>query len=136
MGPRSIFHIAAGSHPVQEAWGHKILCTGVKFKKKKKKSKTISTDSEKSILWPIYDVPFRSYWGKRQRSIYGSAGVKQVKIIQFCWQRYQSARLVNTIQSQNSFLWSVNMVLLWERLVSIGWPSLLRNHSNEASHIW
>ena len=28
----SVFHIAAGSHPVQEAWGHKIVCTGVKFK--------------------------------------------------------------------------------------------------------
>ena len=29
----SLFHIAAGSHPVQNAWGHKIVCTGVKFKK-------------------------------------------------------------------------------------------------------
>ena len=28
----SPFHIAAGSHPVQEAWGHKIVCTTVKFK--------------------------------------------------------------------------------------------------------
>ena len=28
----SLFHIATRSHPVQEAWGHKILCTGVKFK--------------------------------------------------------------------------------------------------------
>ena len=28
----SVFHIAAGSHPVQEVWGHKIVCTGVKFK--------------------------------------------------------------------------------------------------------
>ena len=28
----SLFHIAARSHPVHKAWGHKIVCTGVKFK--------------------------------------------------------------------------------------------------------
>ena len=28
----SPFHIAAGSHPVEEAWGHKIVYTGAKFK--------------------------------------------------------------------------------------------------------
>ena len=28
----SLFYIAAGSHPVQEAWDLKIVCTGVKFK--------------------------------------------------------------------------------------------------------
>ena len=29
----SLFHIAAGSHPVQgKAGDHKIVCTGVKFK--------------------------------------------------------------------------------------------------------
>ena len=32
MGPGINFHIAAGSHPVKEAWGHKIVCTTVKFK--------------------------------------------------------------------------------------------------------
>ena len=28
----SLFHITAGSHPVQKAWGHKIVSSGVKFK--------------------------------------------------------------------------------------------------------
>ena len=30
-----IFHIAAGSHPIQEARGHKIICTEVKLNQKK-----------------------------------------------------------------------------------------------------
>ena len=35
---------------------------------------------------------------------FDSTGVKQVKMIQFCWQWPQNARLVNTIQIQNSLL--------------------------------
>ena len=31
---------------------------------------------------------------------FGSTGVKQVKMLQFCWQWSQYARLVNTIQIQ------------------------------------
>ena len=27
----SLLHIAAGSHPVQEAWGQEVVCTGVTF---------------------------------------------------------------------------------------------------------
>ena len=41
----SLFHIAAGSHPVQEAWGNKIVCTEVKFKSCFNVVKTIPTDS-------------------------------------------------------------------------------------------
>ena len=43
-----------------------------------------------------------------------STGVKQVKMVQICWQWYQNARLVNTIQIQNSLLCVVcfgNMVM-------------------------
>ena len=35
---------------------------------------------------------------------FGSTGVKQVKMFQFCWKWSQNARLVNTIQIQNSLL--------------------------------
>ena len=31
-------------------------------------------------------------------------GVKQVKMLQFCWQRSQNDRVVNTIQIENSLL--------------------------------
>ena len=71
---RSLFHIAAGSHPVQEAWGHKIVCTGVKFKSCFNVVEThtnrflLLKRFRKSVVWPIYDVPFRSYWRKDQRS--------------------------------------------------------------------
>ena len=34
----------------------------------------------------------------------GSTGVKQVKMLQFCWQWPQNACLVNTTQIQNSLL--------------------------------
>ena len=43
----SLCHIAAGSHPIQEAWGsrHKIVYTGSNSKVPSMLSKTIPTDS-------------------------------------------------------------------------------------------
>ena len=41
----SPFHIAAGSHPVQEAWGHKIVCTGSNSKVASMLSRTIPSDT-------------------------------------------------------------------------------------------
>ena len=102
----SLFYIAAESHPVQKAWGHKIVCTGVKFKscfnvvETRTKRFLLLKRFRKSIVWPIYDVPFRSYWRKGQ--IFGSTGVKQVKMIQFCWQWSQNVPHVNTMKNQNS----------------------------------
>ena len=73
----SPFHIAAGSHPVQEAWGsqdslyrgqiQKLLqCCRESYQQ----IPLVITIQKKSIVWPIYDVPFRSYWKKGQRSIF------------------------------------------------------------------
>ena len=68
-------HIAARSHPVQEAWGgHKIVYTGVKIKKllqccrEPYQQIPLVIKIQKKIVWPIYDVPFRSYWRKGRRS--------------------------------------------------------------------
>ena len=46
--------------------------------------------------------------------IFGSIGFKQVKMLQFCWQWSQNARLVNTVQIQHSLLYVAcfgNMVM-------------------------
>ena len=86
-------------------------------------SKTISTDSscyndsEKSVVWPIYDVRFIVIDEEVRGQFFGSTGVKQVKMLQFCWQKSQNDRLVNTIQIQNSLLCVAcfgNMVMQWE----------------------
>ena len=57
-------------------------------------------DSEKNIIWSIYDVPFRSYWRKVKGKICGSTGVKQVKMIQFCWQWSKNVHLMNNEKSE------------------------------------
>ena len=108
----SLFHIAAGSDPVQKAWGHKIVCT-VQWSNSKVASmlsRTIPTDSfcyndsEKVqfVLFTTYS--FVVIEEKVKGHIFGSTGVKQVKKLQFCWQWSQNARLVYTIQIQNSLL--------------------------------
>ena len=54
---------------------------------------------------------------KVRGQIFGSTGVKQVKMLQLCWQLSQNVRLVNTIQIQNSLLCVAcfgNMVMKWE----------------------
>ena len=40
--------------------------------------------------------------GKVRGQIFGSTGVKQVKMVQFCWQWSQNVHLVNTMKNQNS----------------------------------
>ena len=40
--------------------------------------------------------------GKVKGQIFGSTGVKQVKMAQFCWQWSQNVHLVNTMKNQNS----------------------------------
>ena len=72
-------------------------------------SKTIPTDSscyndsEKSIVWPIYDVPFRIVIEENVRGkIFSYTGVKQIRMLQFCWQWSQNVHQVNTIKNQNS----------------------------------
>ena len=39
---------------------------------------------------------------KVKGQVFGSTGIKLVKIPQFCWRWSQNVRLVNTIQIQNS----------------------------------
>ena len=39
---------------------------------------------------------------KVKSQIFGSTGVKQVKMIEFCWQWSQNVHLVNTMKNQNS----------------------------------
>ena len=39
---------------------------------------------------------------KVKGQVFGSTGVKQVKMLQFCWQWSQNVRLVNTIKNRNS----------------------------------
>ena len=44
---------------------------------------------------------------KVKGQVFGSTGVKQVKMLQFCWQWSQNARLVNIFQIQNSLSYVV-----------------------------
>ena len=39
---------------------------------------------------------------KVKGQVFGIIGVKQVKMLQFCWQWSQNVRLVNTIKNRNS----------------------------------
>ena len=71
----SLFHIAAGSHPVQEeAWGsHDSLYSGQIQKllqccQKPHQQIPLIITIQKSIVWSIYHLPFRSYRRKGQRS--------------------------------------------------------------------
>ena len=40
--------------------------------------------------------------GKVKGQIFGSTGITQVKMIQFCWQCSQNVHLVNTMKNKNS----------------------------------
>ena len=56
--------------------------------------------------------------GKVNGQNFGSTGVKQVKMIQFCWQWSQNVHLVNTMKNQNSLpyvRWFVTMVMQQKR---------------------
>ena len=68
------FMLLPGCILYRKPGGHKIVCTGVKFKscfnvvKNHTNGFLLLSRFRKSIVWPIYDVPFRSYWRKGQRS--------------------------------------------------------------------
>ena len=114
IGVRLLFHMAVGSHPVQEAWDQKIVCTGVKFKncfnvvkKPYQQIPLIITIQKKYSLTYHFVVIEEKVRGQN----FGSTGVK------FCWQWSQNDRLVNTIQIQTSLLCVAcfgNMVMKWE----------------------
>ena len=71
--------------------------------------------------------------------------VHELKMLPFCWQCSQHARLVNTFQIQNSLLY-VASSLTWfcNEKGNVHWldhraddhASLMCNHSNEPSHTW
>ena len=69
----SLFHIAARSHSVQEAWrsqdslyrGQIQSCFNVV---ENHTNRFLLLWFRKSIVWPIYDKTFRNYWRKGQRS--------------------------------------------------------------------
>ena len=117
----SVFQIAAGSHPVQEIWGsHDSLYRDLIQKLLRccrepyQQIPLVITIQKKSIVWPIYDhddVPFRSYWRKGQMLNFWlyMSGVKQVKMIRFCWQWSQNVYQVNTMK----IIWDAS--LLWLR---------------------
>ena len=117
----SPFHIAAGSL-YRKPGGHKFI-QGSNSKVASMLSKTISTnsscynDSEKVLFGFSTTYRFVVIEEKVRSQLFGSTGVKQVKMIQFWWQWSQNARLVNTIQIQNSLLCAAcfcNMVMQWE----------------------
>ena len=117
------FTLLPGHILYRKPGGHKIVCTGVKFKSyfnvvKNHFSRFLLLQRfRKSIFWPIYDVRFVVIDEEVRGQFFGSTGVKQVKMLQFCWQKSQNDRLVNTIQIQNSLLCVAcfsNMVMQWE----------------------
>ena len=73
-------------------------------------SRTIPTDSscyndsEKVYFDLSTTYRFVVIEEKVRGQFFGSTGVKQVKMVQFCWQWSQNARLANAIQIQNSLL--------------------------------
>ena len=112
----SPFHIAAGSHPVQEAWGsqdsfyrgqiQKILqCCREPYHQ----IPLVITIQKKYTLTYLITKRYVATYrfviieGKVKGQIFDSTGVKQVKMIQFCWQWSQNVHLVNTMKNQNSF---------------------------------
>ena len=56
---------------------------------------------------------------------FGSTGFKYVKMLQFCWQCSQNARLVNTIQIQKvCYMQHVSLPWLWSEKVHVHWFSV------------
>ena len=81
-------HIAAGSHPVQEAGGHKIVYTGVKFKSCFKVVKNHQPPTN-GVCLTIQEKYSLTYLRRTVSSLlkkssevksFGSTGIKQVKM--------------------------------------------------------
>ena len=100
----SLCHIAAGSHPVQEAWGSQDSLYRGQIQKLRqccqKPYQQIRLVQKKYSLTYLRRT-FRS--SRSEVKSFGSTGVKQVKMPQFCGQWSQNARLV-TFQIQNNLL--------------------------------
>ena len=107
---KSPFHIAAGSHPVQEAWGSQdslyrgqiqnlLQCCREPYHQ----IPIITIQKKYSLTYLRRSTyHFVVIEGKVKCQIFGSTGVKQVKMIQFCWQWCQNVHLVNTMKNQKS----------------------------------
>ena len=71
-------------------------------------SRTIPThsscynDSEKVLFDQSMTYHFVVIEEKARGQIFGSTGVKQVNMLQFCWQWSQNVHQVNTMKEQNS----------------------------------
>ena len=73
---------------------------------------------------------------KVKGQIFGSTGVKQVKMIQFCWQWSQNDHQVNTMKNQNSlpcemlcyYGYAAKTVSQWTQIFS------LHNHVTETCY--
>ena len=106
----SPFHIAAGSHPVQEeAWGSQDSLYRCQIQKLLQCCREpyhqiplILTIRKKYRLTYLRPYRFVVIEGRVKGQIFGSTGVKQVKMIQFCWQWSQNIHLVNTMKNQDS----------------------------------
>ena len=90
----SLFHIAARSHPVQEAWGSQDSLYRGQIKKllqccqkPYQQIPLIITIQKKYSLTYLRRRPYRFVVieEKVRGQIFGSTGVKQVKMLQFCW---------------------------------------------------
>ena len=69
---------------------------------------------QKRYSLTYHDVPFVVIEEKFKGQIFAPSGVRQVKMLQFCCQWSENARLVNTSQIQNSLLYVTcfgNMVM-------------------------
>ena len=68
----------------------------------------ISLRFRKCIVWSIWDVPLSSYddlFWKVKGHIFGSTGLKFLKLVRFGWKWSQHYCILNTIQKKNSLLY-------------------------------
>ena len=104
------FHIAARSHPVQEARGSQDSLYRGQIQKLLQCCRDPYHQIPIITIQKKYSLTYlqRSMYhfvvieGKVKGQIFGSTGVKQVKMIQFCWQWSQNVHLVNTMKNQKS----------------------------------
>ena len=86
---------------------------------------------------------FVVFEGKVKGQFFVSTGVKQVKMIQFCWQWSQNVHLVNTMKNQNSLPYVrciVTMVTQQKRSANGHWLShcitMLPKHATHSKLMW
>ena len=94
----SLFHVAAGSHPVKEAWGSQDSLYRGQIQKLLQCCRgpyQVQFDLSTTYRFVVIEE-------KVKGQIFGSTGVKQVKMIQLCWHWSQNVHQVNTMKNQNS----------------------------------